>query len=84
MNCIGRGDSRGDHCCYVGGEVCEYLIENHEGRRFACGLRAELGSWEAVHDDARYAPIALIFNEAGVSLCGEWQPNPTQCCNEAR
>lgn len=82
MTCIGRGDANGDHCCYVRGKVCDYLIENHEGRRFACGLMAELGDWEKVHSDSRYEPMAIAF--ANIGLCGEWQPNSTQCCNQVR
>jgi hypothetical protein len=81
--CSGRGDATGGHCCWVRGEVCEFLIENHEGRRFACGLRVELGDWQKVHDDPRYAPIAAVMI-LGDGLCGDWQPDPNQCCNEVR
>ncbi len=80
--CTGRGDADGDHCCWIHGTVCEFLIENHDGRRFACGLRVELGSWLKVHADPRYADLAIHFADSG--LCGDWNPNPTQCCNEVR
>ena len=80
--CTGRGDAEGGHCCWIKGKVCEFLIENHEGRRFACGLMVELGTWEKVHTDPRYAPIAESFGVEG--LCGDWQPLAGQCCNEAR
>jgi hypothetical protein len=82
MTCTGRGDATGGHCCWVKGEVCEFLVENVDGRRFACGLRVELGDWAKVHADPRYAPIAVIFKDEG--LCGDWQPVAGQCCNEAR
>jgi hypothetical protein len=82
MACIGIGDAQGGHCCWVHGEVCRFLLENHEGRRFACGLRVELGDWDKVHADPRYRPIALVFVDEG--LCGDWQPQANVCCNEAR
>jgi hypothetical protein len=82
MVCKGIGTADGGHCCWVHGEVCDFLIENHEGRRFACGLRAELGSWEKVHADPRYAPMAIVFEDEG--LCGDWQPQAGVCCNEVR
>jgi hypothetical protein len=85
MMCVGRGGKDGGHCCWVAGEVCEFLIENHEDRRYACGLRAELGSWEKVHADPRYAPVAAVMLVPnGDGLCGDWQPQPGVCCNEAR
>ena len=80
--CTGRGDLSDDHCCYVSGKVCQFLIENHGGRRFACGLMAELGDWEKVHTDPRYAPLAIHWE--GQPLCGEWQPKVSQCCREVR
>ena len=80
--CTGRGDADGGHCCWVAGKVCEFLIENHEGRRFACGLMVELGDWQLVHIDGRYAPIAETFAVEG--LCGDWQPPAGQCCREVR
>ena len=80
--CTGRGQADGGHCCWVRGTVCEFLIENHDGRRFACGLMAELGDWDKVHADPRYAPMAINFADTG--LCGDWQPFAGQCCDEAR
>lgn len=81
--CTGRGGADGDHCCYVRGEVCEFLIENYEGRRWACGLMAELGNWNKVHRDPRYQPIKEVML-LGDGLCGDWQPFAGQCCNEVR
>ncbi len=83
MICTGRGDIDGGHCCYVRGEVCEFLVENHERRRFACGLMVELGDWSKVHADPRYAPIKAVML-LGDGLCGEWQPAVDVCCNEVR
>jgi hypothetical protein len=79
-HCTGRGDD-GNHCCYVAGKVCDYLECNVDERNFACGLRRELGSWEAVHADPRYAPIAEVML-MGDGLCGDWQPEPGVCCRK--
>ena len=77
-HCTGRGDN-GKHCCWVAGKVCEHLETNVEGRNFSCSLRRELGSWEAVHEDPRYQPIAEVM-KLGDGLCGDWQPRPGECC----
>jgi hypothetical protein len=51
--CHGNGP---DHCCWIGGgRACEFLEENTvPGRRWACALFRELGSWDLVHTDPRY------------------------------
>lgn len=84
--CTGRGSPSGDHCCYVAGKTCAFLLDNGipgDGR-FRCGLRVELGSWEAVHADPRYAPIQAVWDEVGISSCGEWESPPGRCCKAAR
>lgn len=78
--CTGDGMPNGDHCCWVNGERCPHLVENVNGRRYACGLRVELGSWEAVHADPRYAPIQAVWDEVGIESCGAWGPGTGQCC----
>ena len=51
-SCAGNAD---DHCCYIDGKACLYLEENTvPGRRWACGLRRELGGWDAVLASDRY------------------------------
>ena len=54
MECLGR--NLDDHCCHLGDfGVCRYLEENSEqGYRWSCGLRRELGDWDAVLADPRY------------------------------
>lgn len=53
MRCLGR--NKPDHCCWLNGKVCAFLEENSEpGYRWSCGLRRELGSWDAVLADPRY------------------------------
>lgn len=68
MPCFGNRD---DHCCYVSGEACRFLEENTvEGRRWACGLRRELGDWDSVIADPRYLEhIQPIFGEMN---CRDW------------
>ena len=82
--CIGRGGVTGtwQHCCVLGNTVCSYLVENTAGRRWACGLFVELGSWDAVEADPRYEPIATYFDNP--RMCREWQPKPGSCCREVR
>ena len=86
MPCPGDRDQ---HCCWLAGRPCPFLEEGTvEGRRWACGLRRELGSWDAVHDDPRYlstvAPewAALPPFEDGTPViisCGDW-PTPRNPC----
>ena len=53
MKCFGRNTE--DHCCYINGSPCKFLEENTErGKRWSCGLRRELGSWQKVITDSRY------------------------------
>jgi hypothetical protein len=86
LACTGRGTAGGSHCCFVDGEVCEFLQDSGVvgDERFHCGLRAELGSWVAVHADLRYQPIGEHFTSVGTALCGDWQPRAEQCCREVR
>lgn len=84
--CSGRGTADGDHCCYVRGEVCRYLeVNKGPGREFVCSLRRDLGSWAAVHADPGYQEhVQSVWDEVGISSCGEWQPGPGQCCRQPR
>ena len=76
MICQGTSD---DHCCWLAGKVCEFLEEDTvPGRRWACGLYRELGSWDAVHTDHRYEPVKVFLEPHGF-LCGDW-PTPGVHC----
>lgn len=79
MPCPG---DREDHCCYVNGEPCRYLEENTlPDRRWVCGLRRALGSWEAVHADPGYIEhVQSVWDEVGIESCGAWGPGTNQCC----
>lgn len=69
--CHGNNEN---HCCYVNGEVCQFLGENIvSGRRWACSLYVELGDWDLVHQDPRYVTVVQsnwIAN--GTPDCGTW------------
>ena len=60
-----------DHCCWVAGKACPHLEENTVvGRRWACGLRRDLGNWDAVITSDRYlADVAPHFGEMN---CRDW------------
>ena len=79
IKCNGRGDN-GDHCCYLEGKVCKYLI--HQDGMPRCGLRVEHGDWEKVHKDPRYLEdVKPILVRRGVKEdCGDWGFNPPRCC----
>lgn len=79
--CRGAGTPDGDHCCYVAGEPCRFLeVDTMPGRHWVCGLRRELGSWDAVHVDSRYVEhVQPMFDRIGGS-CGEFGPAQKQCC----
>ena len=68
-----------NHCCWLPGasERCEHfdpaLTDGY------CSLRAELGSWQKVHIDARYAPQREAFERFGSALCGDF-PAPGRTC----
>ena len=78
-DCTGNSS---DHCCYVQGQRCPHLEENTvPGRRWACGLRRELGDWEAVHNDPRYALIQAVWDAGTLAgyRCGEWPAKGFTC-----
>ena len=88
VTCTGRGTADGDHCCYIGGVQCLYLEEprGRSRRKFVCGLRATLGSWQAVNLSAEYEPIGTHWQSIGLpyNYCETYQPGPGLCCREAR
>lgn len=53
MPCLGNGP---DHCCYIKGKECRFLIRDHTDetghfRKFACSLRIKHGNWDDVLAD---------------------------------
>lgn len=79
FSCTGEGVD-GTHCCFLAGTRCEFLVEHQGGRRFACGLRLELGSWAAVNTDPRYRPVGEHWVRGGhpFNYCEEF--DPMACC----
>lgn len=69
--CLGNSE---DHCCWVNSTPCRFLEENTvPDRRWACGLRRRLGSWEAVHNDPGYLEhIKPNWEAKNVADCGDW------------
>jgi hypothetical protein len=77
----GHGDGPDDHCCWVNGKRCRYLVERVDGRRWACGLFSALGSWDAVHEHPGYKVfVQSVWDEVGIESCGAWGPGSGQCC----
>ena len=77
-SCHGNAD---DHCCYVDGEVCEYLEENTvPGRRWACGLLVKYGSWAAMNASPEYQEIGEHWESRGkpFNYCETF--DPAFCC----
>lgn len=79
LSCTGEGVS-GTHCCWVRNEPCPHLVENVEGRRYACGLRLELGSWPSVVRDPRYRPIGEFWESVGQPFHYCMTFDPALCC----
>lgn len=82
MACNGRGVN-GDHCCYLNGETCEFLVENVAGRRYACGLRLEYDSWEGVIRDRRYQPVGEFWESIGQPFHYCMSFDPALCCQRS-
>ena len=70
MPCLGNAE---DHCCYVNDVVCKYLEEKTvNGRRWACGLKRALGSWDNVIASTEYqTDVAPYFEPLGMN-CKDW------------
>lgn len=78
--CDGQGNCYGDHCCYVNGSPCPYLLVDdpaYPGRKYACGLLKELGNWTRVHRDPRYKnDVQPHWQATGTADCGDWPGDP--------
>lgn len=71
-----------DHCCYIKGEPCPFLEKNTvPDRRWACGLRRELGSWDAVLASDRYKAVpGAFFGQMGMNCRDYPDINKNQYC----
>jgi hypothetical protein len=75
MTCRATADA---HCCYVpDAGVCPHFDESRTDG--FCTLRAELGSWDLVHRDPRYAPQRTAFEAFPTSLCGDFPQVGEDC-----
>lgn len=69
MPCSGNA---ADHCCYIAGKRCPHSIDDYEGRRWACGLRAAYGNWDDVLASDEYKKdVAPHFEPLGIN-CRDW------------
>ena len=77
--CTGLG-FEGDHCCYVSGKRCPFLREHVAGRRFACGLLVEYGSWDVVVSSVEYEQVGSVWSSLGLpfNYCETF--DPAFCC----
>jgi len=77
--CHGNGE---DHCCWLNGEICQFLEENTvPGRRWACGFLRRLGSWDAVAADPIYQrEVGPHMTRLGLTVCNDFPPEG-QACN---
>jgi hypothetical protein len=82
--CHGNG---AEHCCWVDGQVCQFLTENDsravDGRRWSCGLVLDFQDqfpqfdlrrlWERVHRHPLYEEIVQsVWDRVGVAPCGDF------------
>lgn len=64
-----------DHCCYFG-DPCEFLEKNTmPDRIWACGLRRQYGSWDAVYESPEFSIVlanAIRMGLPNTYKCHEW------------
>lgn len=81
--CNGSGVQGEDtHCCWVDGSPCQYLVENADGRRYACGLRINHGSWQAMERSDEYKEIGDYWVSKGLPFDYCQSYNPIFCCRQ--
>lgn len=73
VSCTGRG-ANGDHCCYIGGTVCQFLFTDRGGSP-RCSLYDEWGHLVGNPEWAA-APVGKWFaeNYPGYT-CADWPQN---------
>jgi hypothetical protein len=78
------GKNPDDHCCWMGKRgVCPFLTRSTvPGFYWACELRRDLGSWDAVHQDSRYIEeVKAYWLSIGLEEdCGDY-PAPGKKCH---
>lgn len=83
--CTGLGafvasKGRVDHCCYWDGVRCPHLVDNQGGRRYACGLLLQYGSWAAMTASPEYLPVGTWWADHRLpfNYCETF--DPAFCC----
>lgn len=78
--CDGMGNCFGDHCCYVNGAPCPFLLIDDPAlapRKYACGLVHELGNWQRVEKDPRYLQqVKPHWDASGTIPCKDYPGDP--------
>ena len=77
--CSGEG-ADGDHCCYLGGKRCVHLRENVGGRRYACGLVLEYGSFGVAVKTLEYLHVGEHWVSRGLPFNYCQTFDPAFCC----
>ena len=74
MICTGKGDTDGGHCCWINGELCQFLFTDRGGTP-RCKLHAEWGNLTELAEWVN-APIGQWFTERHPGFeCGDWPQN---------
>ena len=74
MTCTGRGDTDGGHCCYINGEVCQFLFTDRGGTP-RCKLFSEWGNLYEVGEWVN-SPVGQWFADKYPGFeCGDWPQN---------
>ena len=74
MFCTGRG-ADGDHCCYIGGKVCEFLFTDRGGTP-RCSIFDQFDGDQHPSQEWLDAPVGQWFLETHPGYhCGDWPQN---------
>ena len=78
ISCNGKGDN-GDHCCYINGQICEFLFINRGGVP-RCKI------WDQMNSDIwRNAPVGVWMTERYPGYtCHDWPQNIPEVMANAR
>lgn len=80
LPCSGEGRPNGDHCCYLDGVRCPYLVENANGRRYACSIRLKYDSWEEMNASDEYHYVGKFWELKGLPFNMCELSDPAFCC----
>ena len=75
--CTGRG-ANGDHCCYIAGEVCQFLNSELDPPRCTVWDSMPSPEWEAAPVGRRYARINPGYT------CRDWPQDIPEVMEQAK